>query len=493
MSEPAASAHPKPTYVLTRQIFIRSLGAIYLFAFTSLYTQIDGLIGSEGILPVHDFLPMVQSIVDSHRFWLVPTLCWINSSDTFLHILCICGIALSLLVLIGIAQLPSLILLYAGYLSLCSAGQIFLGYQWDALLLEAGFLAIFFAPLHPLAWRSNAAPPQIVLWLLRFLLFRLMFMSGYTKLSSGDPTWHSLTALQYHYLTQPLPTWTSWYFYQLPSWFQTLSCLTVFFSELVIPVLIFTPRITRLIAFWGIIAFQLLIAGTGNYGFFNLLTIVLCFTLPDDRFWRALIRRKQPDAASPSVPRWRRYAFIPLAAFVLSLIIPILLDDFTAGVEWPAPIDLYRARCAPFCIANEYGLFRVMTTEYRDIVVEGSNDGQTWKAYEFKYKPQDLDRRPQFTTPHMPRLDWQMWFASLGDVSQNEWFTLFVDRLLSGSKPVLDLLNSNPFPHHPPKYIRATLYQYKFTDLPTRRATGDWWTRSDIGTYYEATNRKTEY
>jgi hypothetical protein len=479
---------PKPAqYALTRQVFLRSLGAIYLIAFTSFYSQVDGLIGSQGILPIRDFLFNVQSIIPSwHRFHLVPTFCWLNSSDTFLHILCIVGVTFSILVITGIAQLPCLFLLYAGYISLCSVGQNFLGYQWDALLLETGFLAIFFAPLHPLAWRSTAQPPPIVLWLLRFLLFRLMFMSGYVKLSSADPTWRNLTALQYHYLTQPLPTWTSWWFYQLPGWFQKLSCLVVFFSELVLPIFIFAPRALRAVAFWGIIAFQLLIAGTGNFGFFNLLAIVLCFTLPDDRFWRRLFRRKSGEVVVLPIPHWRRWLHAPVAIFILSLTIPVLLDDFSGDIDWPHSVILYRARLAPFCIANEYGLFRVMTTDYRDIVIEGSNDAQSWKSYEFKYKPQEPNRRPQFTTPHMPRLDWQMWFASLGSAGENNWFPLFIDRLLEGSKPVLDLLESNPFPDHPPKYMRAIIYEYKFTDIPTRRATGDWWTRSELGIYYEA-------
>jgi hypothetical protein len=234
------------------------------------------------------------------------------------------------------------------------------------------------------------------------------------------------------------------------------------------------------------IAFQLLIAGTGNYGFFNLLAIVLCFTLPDDRFWRRLFQRKPSEIAPPPTPRWQYYAFIPLVVFLLSLIAPILLDDFTDGIDWPHGIILYRAHLAPFCIANEYGLFRVMTTTYNDIVVEGSDDAETWKPYVFKYKPQALDRRPRFTTPHMPRLDWQMWFASLGSAGQNGWFPPFIDRLLEGSKPVLDLLEYNPFPDHPPKYIRATIYEYRFTDMATRRATGNWWTRTPIGIYYEA-------
>ena len=254
-------------------------------------------------------------------------------------------------------------------------------------------------------------------------------------------------------MTQPLPTWTSWYFNQLPDWFQTLSCGVVYFSELLIPFLIFGPRRVRLIAFWATIIFQSLIAATGNYGFFNLLTIVLCCVLPDDAFWRWFLRLPAPPRTISQPPRWRldnpsnfRRSFIPHD--------PYMHRGLRRIHSLPVPFDVaLAAYVEPFRIANGYGLFRVMTTQpARDHCRRKRRRPIDWKPYAFKWKPGDLDRRPEFMIPHMPRLDWQMWFAALGDADSNPWFILFLQRLQEGSKPVLDLLQTNPFPDHPPKY-----------------------------------------
>jgi predicted DCC family thiol-disulfide oxidoreductase YuxK len=477
----------QPSYLLTRQIFLRLLGLIYLMAFLSLWPQIDGLIGSRGILPINSFLNAIQAAIGKGEYWQFPTLCWFNPSDHFLHILCVGGAIASLLLIAGIAQLPALVILFTFYLSLAVAGQDFLEFQWDYLLVEAGFLAIFFAPARLFSWRLNreAEPSRLILLLLCWLLFRLTFMSGVVKLASGDPTWRNFTALRFHFMTQPLPPWTAWYFNQSPAWFQTLSCGIVFFAELAIPLLIFGPRRIRLIAFWGTIIFQLLIAGTGNYGFFNLLTIVLCCVLPDDTFWRWLLRRPPPPRTISAPPRWRGWITLPISAVLLSLTIPICIEAFGVSVPRPWPVTMLATYVEPFRIANGYGLFPVMTTTRPEIIIEGSDDNVTWKPYAFKWKPGDINRRPEFTTPHMPRLDWQMWFAALGDVNSNPWIFSFLHRLQEGSKPVLDLLQTNPFPDHPPKYIRAVLYDYQMTDFPTRRSTGAWWRRRPLGIYYQ--------
>jgi hypothetical protein len=475
----------QPSYLLTRQIFLRLLGLIYLAAFISLWSQIDGLIGSRGILPIQSFLNAIQSILGNERYWQFPTLCWFNPSDAFLHFLCAGGAAAAMLLVFGIVQLPALVILFAFYLSLAVAGQDFLGFQWDCLLIEAGFLAIFLAPVRPWSWRLNreAEPSRLILLLLRWLLFRLTFTSGIVKLTSKDPTWHNLTALRFHYMTQPLPPWTAWYFNQLPDWFQTLSCAVVFFAELIVPFLIFTPRRIRLIAFWATIAFQFLIAATGNYGFFNLLTIVLCCTLPDDTFWRWLLRRPVPPPTISPPPRRRAWITLPISIILLTLTIPICLDAF--GVTLPSPILSLEIYTEPFRIVNSYGLFAIMTTQRHEIIVEGSDDAQNWKPYSFKWKPGDLNDPPEFTTPHMPRLDWQMWFAALGDANSNPWIVSFLARLQEGSDPVLRLLKTNPFPDHPPKFIRAVLYDYQMTDFATRRSTGAWWKRQPLGIYYQ--------
>ena len=475
-------------YRLTQQIFLRMLGVIYAIAFLSLWVQIDGLIGSGGILPISRYLAAAQSVMGDERYRLLPTLCWLNPGDGFLHFLCGGGVAAALLVVCGLAQLPALVLMWAFYLSLTVAGQDFLGFQWDSLLLEAGFLAIFFA-----SWRlwpgPRREPSHIVLWLLRWLLFRVMFMSGVVKLASGDASWRAWTAMRYHYETQPLPTWIGWYFFQFPTWFQTFSCGVVFLAELVIPLLIFGPRRIRLIAFWAIIVFQLLILATGNYGFFNLLTIVLCFLLPDDTFWRWLLRLKAVREIAVSSPWLRRSVHGIVAIILLSVTIPICVDAFGVEINWPLPISKLDGWIEPFRIANGYGLFAIMTTQRPEILIEGSDDGATWKTYSFKWKPGDVNRAPAFVIPHMPRLDWQMWFAALEGPSSSPWIVPFLDRLLAGSPAVLRLLENNPFPDHPPQYVRAVLYDYHFTTRATRRITGAWWRRQAIGIFYQASRQ----
>jgi predicted DCC family thiol-disulfide oxidoreductase YuxK len=483
------------SYRLTQQIFLRFLGVVYLVAFLSLWVQIDGLIGREGILPLHSYLTEVQNLLGPDRYRILPTLCWLNPSDGFLHFLCWGGAAAALLIVVGLVQLPALVLAWAFYLSLTVAGQDFLSFQWDVLLTEAGFLAIFFAPWRIWADRRRAEPSRIILWLLRWLLFRLMFMSGLLKLTSGDATWRAWTAMRYHYETQPLPTWIGWYFFHLPPWFQTLSCGVVFLAELLIPFLIFTPRRVRLVGFWGIIVFQLLIAITGNYGFFNLLAIVLCCVLPDDAFWRWMLRIKSLPSAVPRIawPRLRAAALGALAVVLLAVTIPKCVDASGMQTPWPRALLQLDDWLAPLRIANDYGLFRVMTTQRPEIIVEGSDDAATWKPYSFKWKPGDLDRPPQFAEPHMPRLDWQMWFAALGAEARepmlDPWLESFMERLLAGSPPVLRLLAANPFPDHPPQSVRLVLYEYHFATLQSHRADGAWWRRDRIGVFYQLSRR----
>jgi lipase maturation factor 1 len=475
------------TYRLTRQIFLRLLGAVYVIAFVSLWVQIDGLIGSPGILPTHSYLDEVAAYLGADKFWRAPTLCWFNSSDAFLHGLCAAGTVAGGLIILGLVQLPALVAAFLCYLSLAIVGQDFLEFQWDSLLLEAGFIAIFFSPPRIWAgWGSLDEPSRAILWLTRWLVFRVMFMSGVVKLASGDVSWRALTAMRFHYETQPLPTWTSWYFFQLSTWFQTFSCVVVFMAELGVPLLIFTPRRPRILAFWGIAIFQSLIAATGNYGFFNLLTVVLCCVLPDDAFWRWLFRRSKPAAivrrGGGVVGRW---AMRGVAALLFLISVPYFVGAF--GVEAPniLPLRAIERWTEPWRIVNGYGLFAIMTTTRPQLTVEGSDDGVNWKEYVFKWNPGDVNRRPEFMAPHMPRLDWQMWFAALGDESSNPWIANFLARLLDGSPAVLGLLQSNPFPDHPPRFVRAVLYDYRFTNRQIRRETGAWWVRERTGVYYQ--------
>jgi lipase maturation factor 1 len=351
--------------------------------------------------------------------------------------------------------------------------------------------------------------------LLCWLLFRLVFESGCVKWLAGDTTWRQLAALNFHYETQPLPTWLGWYAHQMPGWFQKSSVVAMFEIELIAPFLIFAPRHFRLVGCLALVMLQGLILITGNYCFFNLLTIALCLLLIDDLSWLTLLPARwrrwlagawsmpewltplpadetpaslPPNARQPTHKmnrgwRWPTWALGPLAAIILLVTGCQLMDMFGLRAQWLDPAWKLYAWVAPLRSINSYGLFRVMTTSRPEIVVEGSNDRTNWLAYEFKFKPGDVNRRPAFVEPHQPRLDWQMWFAALGTYRQNPWFIQFCLRLLQGSPEVLALLDKNPFPGAPPRYVRAVVYDYHFTDFATRRATGAWWRRDFKGLY----------
>jgi hypothetical protein len=283
-----------------------------------------------------------------------------------------------------------------------------------------------------------------------------------------------------HYWTQPIPTWTAWYAHHLPMAFQKFSCFVMFVIELGFPFLIFLPRQPRYLAFFGLFGLQLVIAATGNFAYFNVLAMVLCIPLLDDSFFPRLARRL---ATKRSRLRWPRWITVPAGTVILLVSTMILCGSLGWRPDWPRPLrDLHEA-LYPFRSIGSYGLFANMTETRPEIVVEGSDDGVTWQAYEFKWKPGDLNRPPGFVAPHQPRLDWQMWFAALGNYRGNAWFMNFLVRLLQGSKPVLDLMEYNPFPDHPPAIVRAVYYQYYFTSPEERRETGAWWKREQVGLY----------
>ena len=493
----AWGSNPEPSsYILSRWVFLRLLGAAYVIAFLSLRGQVLGLIGAHGILPVGNFLQAVQSNFGAEGYLLFPTLAWITSSDSALKLLCSVGALSGLLVILGAVTGPALALAWLCYLSLVTVGQDFLSFQWDTLLLEAGFLGMFLAPWRPLEppWRSGTSPVSTtVVWLGRWLLFRLLFLSGAVKLLSGDPTWRDHTALEYHYWTQPLPTPVAWYAAQLPAWFQRMSVVGVLALELGIPFLIFTPRRFRRIGTGLIVGFQLVIALTGNYCFFNLLTISLCVLLLDDSFFSRWLPKRLVDHLTEGAGAERRASLgasagkvtrAVLTVLILIISVSEMLVTFKQGDSVPSfARQLVRSQ-APFDLVNAYGLFAVMTTSRIEIVVEGSNDAQIWRPYDFKYKPGNVARRPPWVAPYQPRLDWQMWFAALGTYQENLWFPNFMIHLLQGTPEVMGLLANNPLPNGPPRYIRAVAYDYRFTDFTARRATGDWWQRQRKGLYF---------
>jgi predicted DCC family thiol-disulfide oxidoreductase YuxK len=490
-----------PTYFWARRWFLRALGLTYLIAFISLWVQVDGLVGSNGVSPLNQFLREVYERFGPRAYSLLPTLCWFDSSNGFLHFLCGGGVVLSLLLILGIAPALSLVVLFVFYLSLTIAGQTFLSFQWDILLLETGFLSIFLAPwrLWPreLMWLlrpPNAATPvsRPALVLLKFLLFKLMLMSGMVKLTSGDDCWWNLTALDYHYWSQPLPTVFAWWADKSPEWFKHFSVAFCLVVEIIVPFFIWAPRRPRLIAAGLMIFLQIVIAVTGNYCFFNLLTIALCLLLIDDSVARALRaaphkRAKNVSAAfrtaEPLQDRLCSYAAIAVVIVTFPINAWLIFSAFKPHLEWPRPLIAIYGRLEPFRIVNGYGLFRVMTKERGEIVIEGSADGIEWLPYEFKWKPGDLMRAPGWCAPHQPRLDWQMWFAALGSYRENQWFGRLIVQLLHGSQDVRQLLAKDPFPHESPRYIRATFYRYRFTTSRERRETGAWWNREELREY----------
>jgi hypothetical protein len=477
---------------LVRWAFVRGLALVWLAAFVSLGVQIAGLAGPNGILPARDYLDYARIGAGGAPVAQLPTLCWwLGTGDAALQAMCAAGAALAVLLALGVFPGLVSLALWALYLSLCVACTTFLNFQWDALLLETGLLTVFLAPWRPWApgLRTTLPVSGTALLLLRLLLFKLMFLSGVAKLASGDPHWRDLTALAYHYWTTCLPTWIGWLVHQLPAWFHHASVAGMLAVELVVPFLLFAPfRRVRIAAVAVLAALQIGIALTGNYGFFNLLTLVLCIpALDDDALLACLPRRLRARVSVPGsaerVGVWRHAPVLAIAAIA----VPLSLVQMQARAfgHRSLPTAALRALevAEPFRSVNSYGLFATMTTHRHEIEIEGSDDGKQWRTYTFRWKPGDPARRPEFAGLHMPRLDWQMWFAALSDWRSQDWFLPFLARLLDGSPPVRGLLADDPFARQPPRFVRAVVWDYRFTTAHERAETGAWWKRTRLGLY----------
>jgi predicted DCC family thiol-disulfide oxidoreductase YuxK len=471
--------HEPPRYDLVSFLFLRLFGLIYLSAFVSFAVQAQGLIGSNGILPVAGLVDAVAGRLGPERFFLAPMVFWLNDSDTAIQAVCWAGAGLSLLLVVNLWPRLNLFLLYALYLSLFYGGQVFMNYQWDTFLLETGFVALLL---------SFATMPGI--WLLRWLLFRFMFMSGVVKLLSGDPNWWNLSALSDHFLTQPLPTPLAWYAAQLPPGLLQFATGSMFVVELILPFLIFCPRRLRFCAGFGILLLQSCILITGNYNWFNLQTMLLCLPLFDD----AAIRKISPPRLVRPLPVRhqappRTVTAVVSALAVLIVFCSLVRMDERFGGNPPMVAQAIDGLIEPLHIVSAYGLFSVMTMKRDEIVIQGSNDGSEWRDYEFRYKPGDVARAPLWNIPHQPRLDWQMWFAALDDPRRLPWFSRFLERLLRNEPTVTALLEKNPFPDKPPIYVRAEFYDYTFAGSE-EKAKGQWWDRQLLGLYFPAVHLK---
>lgn len=464
-------------YQIIIGLFLRLLGCIYLAAFISFVVQASALIGADGVLPLEYFLSEVKEQIGSDAYFRLPTLFWFSHLDGFITFVCITGIILSLFLISGFLMRTSLILLYILYLSIVNAGQVFMTFQWDIMLLECGFLAIF------LPWGST-----LIVWLFRWLVFRFMFLGGVVKIISGDPSWDSLTALRYHFESQPLPTPLSWYAHHLPDIVLMSATGMTLIVELILPFFIFAPRRFRHIVAICFLIFQTTILLTGNYNFFNLLTLMICLFLFDDAAIKRLLSVRILSLISiNNFPTAAKFAAcLALFMAVISIYIGSTQIDRVMSRERHLPASLVHRLIAPFAIVNSYGPFAVMTRVRNEIVIEGSADKSSWQEYQFKYKPGDLEQCPGWVFPHQPRIDWQMWFAVLGKPEQQRWLWNLLIRLLQNSEPVTGIFAYNPFPDEPPVSVRARVYEYTFTSVEERWETGQCWNRRFVGEYYQA-------
>lgn len=490
-----------PTYRTQRWLFPRLLALVYAIAFASWLVQCDGLVGEQGILPARDFMANVHAYAEREHvnaFWQVPTLFYWHYSDALLHGVCWMALGLCVLVMLGVWQGPILALLWFGYLSIATTGGIFMGYQWDAMLLEAGFVALFFV-----SWRLRARltdAPAGSAFLLHWLAFRLMLLSGYVKIGGGDLVWENSTALMYHFETQPLPNPLAWWAHHLPRWLQVFNCWAMYAIELGLPFAIFCGRWGRLIACTGFCLLMGGVAMTGNYNFFNLLTIVVSLTLLDDSWIPAKVKHWLRVSDAPRLVWQGRHVHVYACAIVLTVFSVVAADLFLIGriPQWTSHTPswlskTYSNHLAPWRSINAYGLFQDMTEERLEVVIEVSDDGIFWRDLSFKYKPGALKDMPRQIAPHQPRLDWQMWFAALypGYVPQRDadprspmhWFGPFMNALVEHRPAVWALVDEPPMPLETITHARAMLYRYRFATPAERETTGQWWIAEKRGPF----------
>lgn len=470
---------PGRSVLWPRWIFLRCLGVLFFSAFYSLAFQIRGLIGPRGLLPAGTWLEQVaQALPGLSRFWRVPTLLWLGSGNPALMALVWGGLIASVLLVLNVWPRMTIAVCLVTFVSFIAAAQDFASYQSDGMLLEAGFLSLFFAPRGVWPGLGAAHPPSPAsLFLLRWEWFRIYFESGVVKLLSGEAQWRNLTAMDHYYENGPLPSWPGWYVQQyLPHGFHAATAGLTLLLELVVVWMAWLPRRFRIACFLIVTPFQIGIILTANYAFLNYLVLVLGFLLLDDRILARLGLPVPAVVEARPAPRWR---VIGAAAALIWIFYSTVITYVPSAGLLAAPARLI----AQFRIANQYGLFAVMTRARYEIEFQGSRDGVTWVPYPFRYKPQDLLERPGIYAPYQPRFDWNLWFASLGSWQENPWVVVTEVRLLEGSPDVLALFRRDPFAGKPPQRVRAVLWQYWFTTPAEKRTTGAWWKRKLLGEY----------
>jgi hypothetical protein len=471
---------PTPaTYWLARFVLLRAVGFIYVVAFVVLLQQQGGLIGSHGIAPAAVYLERIR---DQVSWWDPFSVFWLDASDASLTLGAWIGFALALAVLAGVENVLVMLALWLLYMSYAHVGQIFWGYGWEILLLETGFLAIFLCPLRTMLPLRNLVPtPLLVIWMLRWLIFRVMFGAGLIKIR-GDACWTDLTCLVYHYETQPNPHPLSWLLHQAPVWFHQLGVGFNHIVELVAPFLAFGPRVARHTAGALFVAFQAMLILSGNLSFLNWLTLVVALACFDDGLWRRILPARLV-ARADQLERDKRTSrpqtiVVPLVAVVVAVLsVDPIANMLSRRQRMNSSFD-------PFHLVNTYGAFGSVTKVRNEVIIEGTLDASPgpnaqWREYAFVCKPGDVKRAPCVITPYHHRIDWQMWFAALPPQNVDPWFAHLVYKLLVGERVVLDLLADNPFPHEPPRFVRAQHYRYRFTTFGEE----GWWKRELVGEY----------
>ena len=463
------------SYELVSALFIKLLALVYFIAFASLSGQIIALAGQDGILPVTALLENATQHFGWKRFLAYPTLFWINAGDTALTAATWLGCAFSLLLFLNYKTRFSLIALYLLYLSLFYAGQTFMNFQWDYLLIEAGFLAIFLTP--------NS---RIIIFLYRWLLFRLRFMSGLSKIVSNDPGWAGLSALIFYFETQPLPHSGAWYAHQLPEWILILATAATLLVELVVPFMMFMSRKYRFIAAWLTLLLQVLIILTSNHNWFNILTIILCLFLFDDKAIRKVLPASLCDWLLLQKQVSTISAFLRIPSYVFASIIlltsSIHIWEMATGNKVTGQAGNILSYIQRWSLANRYHVFPTVNQQRVELIIEGTMDGRTWLPYSFKYKPGELNKPLYFVIPHHPRLDWMVWFVPLNPIFE-DWFESFLATLLDNSASVTALLEHNPFPDTAPIAVRVRAFEYRFTSFAEREMSGNWWKSRYLGPF----------